>query len=208
MKWNEFKFLGVMLGLLFVSSTACTTGSGFKGEYSDPSEKEIVDDHWNESDARKTSEVLITAMVKKSWLKRFKKSHRGKRPIVIVDGIENRTDEHIDVTALMEAMRDELINSGTIRFVNAKKREKILDEINYQQKSGMVARNQQKSKGKQIGADFFLSGAISSQVHKQGGLKTVTYQTNLILTNLETSEIVWSQKYHIKKRFNRSSSKW
>ena len=53
-----------------------------------------------------------------------------------------------------------------------------------------------------------LSGGISSSVHSQKGTKTVTYQTALTLTNLETSEIVWSGKKLIKKRFERSSFGW
>jgi hypothetical protein len=40
------------------------------------------------------------------------------------------------------------------------------------------------------------------------GLKTVSYQVNLILTELESAEIVFSKKYAIKKRFKRSGSSW
>jgi PBP1b-binding outer membrane lipoprotein LpoB len=39
-------------------------------------------------------------------------------------------------------------------------------------------------------------------------LKTVTYQTNLTLTNIETGEYEWSTKYEIKKRFRRSGAGW
>jgi hypothetical protein len=45
-------------------------------------------------------------------------------------------------------------------------------------------------------------------VHSQdkGGLKTVTYQTALNFTDLETTEVVWSGKELIKKRFKRSGA--
>ena len=49
-----------------------------------------------------------------------------------------------------------------------------------------------------------MTGAISSSVHSQDSLKTVTYQVNLQLIDLETAEIVWSDRKMIKKRFNRS----
>ena len=124
---------------------------------------------------------------------------------MIVDEVENRTDEHIDTKALTEFIRDELINSGKIRFLNESRRKKILEEIKYQN-SGAVSESTRKKAGRQIGAAFMLGGAISSSVHSQGGLKTVTYQTNLTLTNLETSEIEWSEKKRIKKRFKRSGS--
>lgn len=185
---------------------SCTPA--FQGEYSDPNAVEIVDDRWNESDARKYSEVLVNSMLKKSWLNFYKKANGGKRPVVVVGDMENRTDEHIDMLSLVEASRDELINSGMVRFVNKKQREKILEEVKYQNDSGNVSRGTRTKKGRQTGADFLLTGALSNQVHTQEGLKTVTYQVNMILTDLETTEIVWSEKHHIKKRFNRSGSKW
>lgn len=197
--WNVFASLALGLGL-----TSCA--KDFEGTYSDPSKVEIVDDRWSESDAHKVAASMIDKVVNKPWLATFEATKKQK-PIVIVDEIANRTDEHIDTKALTEAMTDELINSGKVRFVNAEKRKQILEEIKYQN-SGTTEAKTKKSIGKQIGADFMLSGAISSSVHTQGELKTVTYQTALTLTDLETAEIVWSGKEEIKKRFNRSSKGW
>lgn len=178
-----------------------------EGEYTDPKAAEIIDDKWNEADAHKTAEILINSMISKPWLEEYQKGGKGKRPVLLVDDVENRTDEHIDTKALTEFVRDELVNSGKIRFVDAAKREKILSEIKYQQ-SGAVNKATAKQTGKQTGADFMLSGGISSQVHKMDDTKTVTYLTNLILTDFETGEIVWSQKYEVKKKFKRSGSGW
>jgi uncharacterized protein (TIGR02722 family) len=195
--WNVFACLAVGIGL-----SSCA--KDFEGTYSDPQKVEIVDDKWSESDAHKVASSMIGQVLAKPWLSGFE-AEKKKKPIVVVDMIANRTDEHIDTKALTEAMTDELINSGKVRFVNAEKRQQILDEIKYQN-SGTTEAKTKKSIGKQIGADFMLSGAISSSVHSQGGLKTVTYLTALTLTDLETSEIVWSNKEEIKKRFNRSST--
>jgi uncharacterized protein (TIGR02722 family) len=189
-----------------VSPLVISCTPSFEGTYSDPAKAEIVDDKWNETDARKTAEVLINSALTKPWLTAFTTVNKNKKPVVIVDDVENRTDEHIDTKALTEFIRDELINSGKVSFVNESRRQKILEEIKYQN-SGAVSAASKKSTGKQTGADFMLGGAISSSVHSQEGLKTVTYQTNLILTNLETAEIEWSEKHLIKKRFNRSGSK-
>ena len=177
----------------------------FEGSYSDPSKAEIVDDRWNETDARRTAEHLVASCLSKPWLLNFASRAKTKRPVVIVDEVENRTDEHIDTRALTEFVRDELINSGKVRFLNESRRKQILAEIKYQN-SGAVSADTRKSAGRQIGADFMIGGAISSSVHTQGGYKTVTYQSNLILTNLETSEIEWSEKKLIKKKFRRSGS--
>ncbi len=197
----KFSFF-IATSVLFLSSCS----SSMKGSYNDPTNSEIVDDRWNETDARKTSEAIISQMLTKPWLKDFKRENR-KKPVVIVADIENRTDEHIDTKALTEFIRDELINSGKVRFLNNQQRDQLLAEIKYQN-SGMVEAKTRKKAGRQIGADFMLSGSISSSVHTRDGLKTVTYQTALTLTNLETSEISWSGKKLIKKRFERSSFGW
>ena len=52
----------------------------FEGEYSDPNSVEIVDDRWNDADARKTSEILIGSMLKKPWLRNFMQLSKGKKP--------------------------------------------------------------------------------------------------------------------------------
>lgn len=180
---------------------------GFEGEYADPSKAEIVDDKWNETDARKTAEHMIKGMLEKPWLAKFMQERKGERPIVIVDDVENRTDEHLDVKQLTDYIQDELINSGKVRFVNKAHRQKLLEEIKYQQ-SGHVSKSTAKKDGKQLGADYILSGNISSSVHAMGERKTVTYQTALTLTNVETFEFEWSTKYEIKKNFRRSGASW
>lgn len=191
------------VAVLLAGTGACT--KSFEGEYSDPKAAEIVDDRWNETDARKTAEHMIQGMLDKPWLNAFKGSHNGQKPVVIVSDVANRTDEHIDVKQLTDYIQDELINSGKVRFVNKEQRQKILEEIGYQQ-SGAVNKSTAKKTGRAIGADYILTGSVSSSVHQMDGLKTVDYQTNLTLTNIETQEFEWSTKYEIKKRFKRSGA--
>jgi uncharacterized protein (TIGR02722 family) len=179
----------------------------FQGEYSDPQKVEIVDDKWNETDARKTSELMITSALGRPWYENFKKSHNGKQPIVIVQDIENRSDEHIDTKALTEFMESELVNSGKVRFVEKGRRQQVLDELAFHN-SGAVSVNTKKKTGNMTGADFMLAGAISSQVHTQEGIKTVSYQTQMKLINIETTEIQWTDKHEIKKKFKRSGASW
>lgn len=193
------------LAAMVLGLSACTPS--FEGEYSDPAKAEIVDDRWNETDARKTAEHMIKGMLEKPWLESYKKGHGGQKPVVIVMDVENRTDEHLDVKQLTDYIQDELINSGKVRFVNKDQRQKILDEIKYQQ-GGAVNKNTAKQTGKAIGADFILSGSVSSSVHQMDQRKTVTYQTTLTLTNIETQEFEWSTKYEIKKSFKRSGAGW
>jgi uncharacterized protein (TIGR02722 family) len=194
--------------VIFAAATLAACTSSFEGEYSDPNKAEIVDDKWNETDSRKTAEEMIKRALEKSWLTDHMAASKGKKPVVIVDDMKNRTDEHIDTKALTDNVQNALINSNKVRFVAADMRAKIIKEMEYQNDSKQVADDSKKTRGKQIGADFFLTGSIAAFVASQGGLKTVTYQTVMQMVNLETSEIVWSDKYEIKKRFKRSGTGW
>jgi uncharacterized protein (TIGR02722 family) len=190
-------------GTLF-APLACT--DSFQGEYANPKEQEIVDDRWNPTDASKTAETIIKAVVSKNWLIEFMQANGGKKPIVIVDDIENRTNEHIDTAAIGQDLQNELINSGKIRFFDKAARDKILKEIKYHNESGMVSETSAKKKGKQIGADFLMVGEITGIENVMKGYKTVTYTTTVRLTNLDTSEILFSESYQIKKKFKRSGA--
>lgn len=190
--------LGVLL------ATGCNS---FQGNYADPNKVEIVDDKWNDTDARVVAEEMIKSALSKPWLSQFSTENPGKKPYVLVSEFENRTSEaDIDRQAIFEATRNELINSGRVSFLDGAQRKKILEEYNYQQ-SGVVRKDQAKGPGNQLGADFFLAGAISSIVSRQGGYKTVTYQVEMRLTNIKTSEIVWTEVKKVKKQFKNSKFK-
>ena len=58
------------------SLSACS--SSMKGSYNDPAQAEILDDRWNETDARKTSEAIISQMLSRPWLKDYQRKNRKK----------------------------------------------------------------------------------------------------------------------------------
>jgi len=192
----------MLTATVFLGFSLSNCTPALEGEYSDPKTVDILNDKWNETDARVTGERLVESALKKAWLEEFKRS-KGQKPVVIVDEVENRCDEHIDTKAITESIQNELINSGKIRFVDKDKRQQILEEIKFQQ-SGAVSAKSAKKTGNQTGADFMMSGAISNIVQTQENKKVVTYQVIMKLTNIETGEIEWTDKYDIKKRFKKS----
>jgi len=56
-----------------------------------------------------------------------------------------------------------------------------------------------KRRDKEQGADFMLQGTINSIVDEYKRDKTVYYQVDLELTNIETNEKVWIGDKKIKK---------
>jgi uncharacterized protein (TIGR02722 family) len=198
------------LAVLFSATNVLTGCSSFKGSYGDTNESQILDDRWNPTDARLTVEKMVKDMGAAAWIQNWRddanKSTKD-RPFVLVDDMENRTSEIIDTKALFEDLRSQILNDGKVRFIDGAMRTKILNEYKYQQ-SGVVRQDSAKGPGNQYGADFFLSGAISSIVSQQGGDSSVQYQIEMKLTNISTGEIVWSSIEKIRKNFERSSVGW
>jgi PBP1b-binding outer membrane lipoprotein LpoB len=56
-----------------------------------------------------------------------------------------------------------------------------------------------KAFGREVGADFMLSGVLNSVVDQSGSKAVVFYQVNLKLINIETNQIVWNGQKQIKK---------
>ena len=184
--------------------------SSFEGSYGDPNQAQILDDRWNPTDARLTVEKMVKDMGAAAWIANWRDDSHKKptdRPFVLVDDMENRTSEIIDTKALFEDLRSQILNDGKVRFLDGDIRKKILNEYKYQQ-SGVVRKDSIKGPGNQYGADFFLSGAISSIVSQQSGKSSVQYQIEMKLVNISTGELVWSGIEKIRKNFKRSSIGW
>lgn len=143
MLMSEIKIKGfAVLVAILGATSACTT---FEGNYADPDKVEIVDDKWNETDARVIAEKMIKSCLAKPWLNVWVQENKGNRPFVLVDDIENRTSEHIDTKAIFESVRNELMNSGRVRFLDGEQRNKLLAEYKYQG-SGVVRKDQAKKR--------------------------------------------------------------
>lgn len=204
---RNVKWVSSVVVFVGVFITSSCTGPAVSGEYADPQKVRVIDDKWSPSDTQATMRTMLTSALGRPWLKNFRKGHAGRKPVVIVQDVQNRTDEHIDTVALTEFMETELINSGEVTFLEKARREQLLDELEFQD-SGIVAESSKKKKGNMAGADFLLVGSISSSIHTSGQLKNTFYQIQMKLVNIETSEIAWTERKEISKDIKRKGADW
>ena len=128
---------------------------------------------------------------------------QGKEPTVIVGTVNNKTMEHINTGVFVEEMQRALINSGKVNFV-ASKEERGEVRTERLEQDEFASEETRKAFGKEVGADFMLSGVLSSVVDQAGSKAVVFYQANLKLINIETNQIVWNGQKQIKKYVKRS----
>jgi uncharacterized protein (TIGR02722 family) len=170
-----------------------------KGTYEDPQTIALLDDRFNENDMQLIAKKMVNSIVEAPL-----STDNSQLPVIMLGKMRNRTTEHIDMVALSDKIKTALIQSGKLRFVDIANRPDIAAEYEYQQ-SGYVDPAQAKAPGKQTGSDFLLTGTLSSNVQEVGKDKLVYYKATFQITNLETSEIVWTDEKEIRKAYQKRS---
>lgn len=193
------KFL-VLLSALFVF-VSCSPKAFQKGSYENVEAENNMNDRWSETDMQKVVKSLVDKMIQHRSIARAKRP-----PVVMVTRLQNKTSEHIDTQSIMDMVKFEVMNSGSVQFVDKEARADLAEEYEYQKENASdVSR---KRKGNQTGADFVLNGRLDSIVQQIGDKKSVYYKVTLNLTNLQTGLIVWGGQKQLRKRFEKSRVGW
>jgi uncharacterized protein (TIGR02722 family) len=188
-----------MLALVAVSLSACAGQRAFtRGTYEDPEQIAMLDDRWNQNDMQLVAKKIVESLG--AW----KTRDALDKPVVILETPKNRTTEHIDLQALYDHVKTALINSGEFTFLDKAAREEIAKEYEYQA-SGYVDPNEATGPGKQRGARYLLGSVITANIQQVGNDKLVYYKTTFELTDIETTEILWTDHKEIAKAFKKKS---
>ena len=166
-----------------------------------PDQQIDLSGRWNDTDSKLTAEALIEQLLTRNWIENYQQE-TGKKPVVIVGLITNKSSEHIDSDTYIKDIEKAILNDGRVRLVQAgAKREALREERADQQ--DFASKASIKKWVQELGADFILQGDISSIIDSYKKEKVRYYQLNLELTNLETSELVWMGDKKIKKYVNK-----
>ena len=186
-----------LLGIAVFSTL--TLGSCAKRTVTRVAPDKVIDlsGRWNETDARLAAETLTNQALGDDWLGNFTKE-KQKKPVVIVGMVRNNSHEHMDTEIFTKDMERAFIKSSMIRLVAAgEKRTELRGERADQQ--DFSSTETMKKFGREMGADFMMQGTVKSIVDGYGKEKTIFWQIDLELTNIETNEIVWIGDYKGKK---------
>jgi uncharacterized protein (TIGR02722 family) len=153
---------------------------------------------WNDVDSRQTAEALVQDVLNATWVGEWMQSHQGSRPVVIVGTVRNRTSEHIPVGTFVADIERALVNSGRVDVVaTAAERGELRGEREDQWQN--ATEETAKQMGRELGADFLLSGGVESIVDREGGEKVLFYQVDLGLLEIESNRKAWLGQHRIKK---------
>ena len=192
MRTNTLKFvLAIALGFTLVN---CAT----KVERVNENTVTDLSGRWNETDSRLTAEEITAELMDHAWYSTYAAENGGKKPVIIVGLITNKSHEQISAETFSKDIEKAIINSGRMKLVQAgNMREEIRAERADQQNN--ASQSTMKKFGLENGADFMLQGTINSIVDSNKKEKSVYYQIDLELTNIQTNDKVWIGDKKIKK---------
>lgn len=184
----------LLLSLLISIFSGCT----HKVERVDTKEQIDLSGRWNDTDSRIVAEEMVDQVLGGAWIDNHLEENNGKKPVVIVGLIYNKSHEHISAETFIKDIEKAFINSGRVRLVQAgDKREELRKERAAQQEFASMETTKQW--GKELGADFMMNGDINSIVDTYKKERVNFYKVNLELSDLETNEIIWIGDKEIKK---------
>lgn len=168
----------------------------------DASEVKDLSGAWNDTDSQMVAAEMMKDALNREWIGDFSAAN-NRKPAVIVGEVRNLSDEHISVSAFIQELQRNLINSGKVVFVaSSTERKEIRGERADQDINASEATR--KAMGKEKGADFMLQGTINTIIDVGGSDQLRYYQVNLTLISLVDNVIVWNGEKKIKKMVERS----
>lgn len=187
----------IIIALSTIGVLISTSCGNRKIERIDPNTATDISGRWNDTDSKLVAEEMTKDVLNRPWIGTFEKK-ANRKPVVIIGSVRNKTSEYIDATGFIKNMEVAFINEGRVSVVqSADERNQVRDERNDQQT--FSSEETKKKWGKEKGADFMMNGVITSITDEYKKMKTVAYQINLELTDLETNEKVWIGQKQIKK---------
>lgn len=157
---------------------------------------------WNDTDSRLVAEEMIADLAKRSWVEEYT-AKNGKKPVVIVGTIRNKSSEHIETETFAKDLERELVNNGRVTFVaNNIERGELRMERKEQQT--WSREETQKRLAAETGADYMLQGGIKTIVDQEKGKSIMFYQIDMELVHLESNEKTWIGDKKIKKYIKKS----
>jgi len=166
--------------------------------------------YWNARDVQIVCDALIDDCLNNAQVNRIINANRNRKPVVIIGRFRNESSEHIDTSIISSTMERAILNSGKLDFVAGDGvRQEITAERAYQSTSGLVSDDSAAMLGREIGADFMLTGSVKTIVDRADNKTVRSYFVSATLTNIETGARLWiGQNNEVTKVIVRKKTKF
>ena len=141
---------------------------------------------WNDTDSLIVAENMVSDCLTHIWLGNHFQT-TGAKPVVVFGVIRNKTEEPIAIPTIVSYIEKGFINSGKVRVVaSGSERDEIRGKRAAQHEK--VAIETIKRMGRELGADYMMTGEINTIEDYEEGHQIVFYQTDLALIDIESNK--------------------
>ena len=127
-----------------------------------------------------------------------------QKPVVAIWPIRNATSQHIEdqMLTLLSSIETALVNTNAVRVVDRSRQEQLAREIGIQQGADYDPASAQRL-GRQLGAQYFFTGKITSVDERLNGARRVQYSLFLQVVEIETGLIRFQSEVVREKQIRR-----
>lgn len=156
-----------------------------------------TDEPFSDTETSSKDLVVVSEQMVRSLLQLPQISKSNTPPRIAFSDVKNETNEVINKNLFIEKMRTLLLKNaaGKMVFLDREISADIENERT-NKRSGNVSSGQSKMKS---GADFFLTGKLSSIDKQSGGSRSTYTRYAFRLTDAESTDILWEDEYEVKK---------
>lgn len=123
----------------------------------------------------------------------------GKRPVLDIEPMKNRSQMIVDMKSITDSVRTRLIRSRLFRFVDRSTAGADVTIMDEQAQLGLTDPKKAVRPGRQSAAEMYLTGSLTDMVTRVGRTTDHYYKFTMILKDLRTGEIVWTDEQEIRK---------
>lgn len=191
------------LMILSLATSALFSGCAAPSvQYGDPLSRQALSTDFGSADLQQVAATMVDSLLAFPPVAEITAT---RRPVISVDRVKNKSMQHIDMEAVTDSIRAKLIKSGKFTFVDRTTEAAVLEELKYQQNSGMIDPEKAVEMGKQYGAEYILAGNFAEIEQRGDDVRDVYYKFTLNLKNLRTGLLEWSDEKEIRKVWKRST---
>ena len=178
---------------LFMSFAGCATTPHV---YESELDRAPMTSRIEPQDIRRTVEKMAESLISDAGVL---EATGGKRPVLDIEPMKNRSQMIVDMKSITDSVRTRLIRSRLFRFVDRSTAGADITIMDEQAQLGLTNQRKAIRPGQQSAAEMYLTGSLTDMVTHAGRTTDHYYKFTMILKDLRSGEIVWTDEKEIRK---------
>ena len=180
---------------LLAAFTGCVSGHG-PVVVGNPDDTRPLTTRIEPQDIRNTVEKMTESLLADPGVL---EATKGEKPILDIEVMKNRSQMIVDMQSITDSVRTRLIRSRLFRFVDRSTAGADITIMDEQAQLGLTNQRKAIRPGQQSAAEMYLTGSLTDMVTHAGRTTDRYYKFTMILKDLRSGEIVWTDEQEIRK---------